>query len=86
MSTLSQSQRILAYLRSGSHLTQLEAYGLFGCTRLAARIADLRSDGHDIRSRMITVESGKCIAEYWFVPPPFEAASAEKHKDQMRMF
>ena len=40
----------LAYLKSGKSLTQKDAVKLFNCYRLSARIADLRKDGHAIRT------------------------------------
>lgn len=40
--TQSQNDSILAHLRSGKTITQIEAYKSFGCTRLSARIYDLR--------------------------------------------
>ena len=44
----SQSKRILDYLKTGAVLTPQDALRLFGCFRLAARIKDLRDQGHDI--------------------------------------
>jgi len=44
----SQKNKILTYLKSGSGLTQLEAYTKFRCTRLSARIWDLRAEGYPI--------------------------------------
>ncbi len=38
----SQNTAILAHLRTGNTVTQTEAYHAFGCTRLSARIYDLR--------------------------------------------
>lgn len=43
-----QSQKILAWLQSGNTLTQLDALHMFRCMRLASRISDLRSEGHNI--------------------------------------
>lgn len=37
----SQSRRILTYLKEGNTITAREARLLFGCDRLAARIADI---------------------------------------------
>lgn len=54
---VSQSAKILAHLESGKSLTPLQALSLFGCNRLAARVLDLRNDGHPIHSRMITVDT-----------------------------
>ena len=46
----SQSKQILEWLQSGKSITQIEATVLFRCTRLAARILDLKEDGHIIAS------------------------------------
>jgi hypothetical protein len=63
----SQNATILAHLRTGNTITQLEAYNAFGCTRLSARIYDLRkrleSEGDkeaiDSVSIAFTARSGK---------------------------
>ena len=47
---MSQKQHILAHLERHGTITPLEALNLFGCFRLAARIAELRAEGHDIRT------------------------------------
>lgn len=39
------SDAILARLKSGRGITQAEAYDEFGCTRLGARIYDLKQAG-----------------------------------------
>lgn len=65
--TDSQNTNILAHLRTGNTITQLEAYNAFGCTRLSARIFDLRkrleSEGDkeaiDSVSIAFTARSGK---------------------------
>ncbi|MBS6026335.1 MAG: helix-turn-helix domain-containing protein [Haemophilus pittmaniae] len=61
----SQCATILRALRNGERLTQLDAYSRFNCTRLGARIYDLKKRGHNIISKMITVPSGKRVAQYW---------------------
>lgn len=66
--TASQCNKILAWLQAGKTITALEALDEFGCNRLAARIADLRNKGNDIKSVSITVtnrDGKKCrVAEY----------------------
>lgn len=65
--TDSQNTTILAHLRTGNTITQIEAYNAFGCTRLSARIFDLRkrleSEGDkeaiDSVSIAFTARSGK---------------------------
>jgi len=40
---------IKKHLKSGNTITSLEAIDLFGCTRLAARIHDLKSRGLNVK-------------------------------------
>lgn len=61
----SQNKMILAALRNGDRLTHLIAERRFRCLRLGARIYDLKQQGHDIKRRMVTVPSGKRVAEYY---------------------
>jgi len=46
-----QKEKILNYLMEGNKLTQIDAFELFGCFRLASRIHDLRLDGHNIKTK-----------------------------------
>ena len=61
-STKTQVAGILDYMREGKEITSLEALNLFGCLRLAARIADIkrRIEGTEeyVYSRFVRV-SGK---------------------------
>jgi len=51
-----QSEELLAYLRDHpGGITPLEALHEVGCMRLAARIFDLRSEGHDILDETVAV-------------------------------
>lgn len=59
-----QCAQILKALKNGEKITQLEAYSRFNCTRLGARIYDLKQRGHNIVSELITVPSGKRVAQY----------------------
>lgn len=63
----SQCALILRALRNGDKLTHLEAEKRFNCLRLGARIYDLKQRGHNIQKTMITVPSGKCVAQYRLV-------------------
>jgi len=45
----SQNALVLKHLKSGKSLTPLTALSQYGIMRLAARIYDLRQQGHDIR-------------------------------------
>ncbi|MNZ47732.1 hypothetical protein D3C78_654570 [compost metagenome] len=66
--TASQCQRIFDHLKDGNSITAIQALDLFGCNRLAARIADLRNADHEITTTTIIVfnrDGGKCrVAEY----------------------
>jgi hypothetical protein len=50
-------------LNSGRTLTAIQALTKFGCFRLAARIADLRKDGVNIVTDIVT-QKGKSFACY----------------------
>ena len=66
---MSQAANILAYMQQGNPITALEALDLFGCFRLAARIKDLKDQGHSIASRPFTTTGGATISEY-YIPAP----------------
>jgi len=52
MST-SQCQKILKHLIRYGRITSMQAFEKYGCTRLSARIADLKAMGVDIETQMI---------------------------------
>lgn len=60
----SQNKQIAAYLNEGNTLTQMEALGMFQCSRLASRINDLRNRGMDIKTEMIVTSTNKRVAQY----------------------
>lgn len=60
----SQAKKIGEYLLSGGKITSLDAFRDFNCTRLAARIHDLRAMGMDIGKSMIKTKTGKSVAQY----------------------
>jgi len=45
---MSQREMIWSHLESGRTLTPAQAYDLYGCMRLAARIHELRKQGKSI--------------------------------------
>jgi hypothetical protein len=59
---MSQNNQILKHLKK-KPLTPLDALAMFGCFRLAARIQELRVDGHRIRTDMEN-KNGKKYAKY----------------------
>lgn len=60
----SQKKQILAYLKTGKSLTQLEALYKFGCFRLASRINDIRNDGWGVLTEKIKLDNGKIVGCY----------------------
>lgn len=64
VSCASQKARILAYLQKGNRITSLEALHLFGCLRLASRIADLRKD-NEIKDQFVKLSNGKRVKQYY---------------------
>ena len=62
---MSQESQILAHLRRAT-INPMQALERYGCFRLAARIADLRSAGHTIETTMVD-RDGKRFAKYRLV-------------------
>lgn len=59
---MSQNNLILSHLKRAP-ITPLDALERYGCFRLAARIADLRSAGHAIKTEWVE-RQGKRYARY----------------------
>lgn len=61
-----QNAMILEHMKSHNGITTMEAYELYGVTRLSARIWDLRHEGHAIRgeSRVGVNRYGKKVSYY----------------------
>lgn len=47
-------------MRTNEGITSMDAFRL-GCTRLAARISDLRADGHEIESEWVKVNKKQFV-------------------------
>jgi len=60
---MSQNSEILEHLQQGDSITALEALKRFGCFRLAARIKDLKEQGHMIQCRTLNLGAKK-VAQY----------------------
>lgn len=65
----SQNSKVLEYMRNNKGITSLDAIRYIGCTRLSARIADLKKAGYAIDSRMVNVVSrnGRTKVKYYFL-------------------
>ena len=60
---MTQCEQILKHLRTKGLLTPIDALNEYGVFRLAARIKDLREQGHNVVT--IRRQNGeKCYAEY----------------------
>lgn len=57
------------HFASGRSLTQLEAIGLYGAYRLAARVHELKNKGWDITTTIKTDTFGDKYAEYQLAKP-----------------
>lgn len=64
-SCASQCAKIRAWLEEGRSITSWQAIIMFGCTRLSARVWDLRDQGLDVKVRKKITESGSYVAEYF---------------------
>lgn len=58
-----QTKQILQYMRA-QPITAIDALQYIGSFRLAARIKNLRDEGHDIHTEIITTDNGAKIASY----------------------
>jgi hypothetical protein len=54
---LNQRDRILKYLGMGQTLTRLNAWARLGILEAPARISELRAEGHNIKTNMVTVRN-----------------------------
>lgn len=61
---MNQTDEILNYLRAGYSLTPLEALDKFGCFRLGARIWEIKDQGYDIESKIVSGPNGKHYSRY----------------------
>lgn len=50
---MSQEVQIFNHLKRHGSITPLQALNEYGCMRLAARVCDLRGQGHHIETNMI---------------------------------
>jgi len=60
-----QCSIIIECLRTGKTITAMEAFQMFGITRLAARIHELRCRGYDIQSETVVTPAGKRVEAYY---------------------
>lgn len=61
---MSQTTQIQRHLEKGKSITPIQALNKYGCFRLAARIADLRNNGMNIKTTIIKLKNKKQVAQY----------------------
>lgn len=54
---MTQKERILDYIQTHGSITTMEAFSNLHITRLAARIEELKRDGHKIHCTIVTKDS-----------------------------
>lgn len=59
-----QAQAILKHMEDGNGITPLEALGVYGVFRLAARIGEIRDQGHTVITEYKKDYRGKTYARY----------------------
>ena len=81
----SKMDHLKAHLTSGKSITQLEALGLYGLFRLAARIKELRDKGWDISTEIRNDPNGSSYAAYTLEDAPSNGlpsfARPDRYKD-----
>ena len=65
-----QRANILAHLRAGKSITQLQALHLYGCFRLSAIVFRLREQGFIIRTERIKIRKGTFVGRYELIREP----------------
>ncbi len=68
MNKESQNKQILSALENGQRLTAIDILYQFQSLRASGRIFDLRQQGHDIKTQMISLGNGKRVAQYSMKP------------------
>ena len=53
---MTQCEMILRHMKEIGSISPIDALREYGCMRLAARISDLRKQGHEINSEWVTYE------------------------------
>lgn len=64
MAELTQNQKVLNHLKNEGAITSMMAFSKYSITRLAARVKDLRDQGHEIESEMVYASGSVKYAKY----------------------
>ena len=61
----SQAQQVLDHIWEKGGITTITACYWYGCTRLSARIYELKAQGYNIKTRPVKTRKGARVAEYY---------------------
>ena len=61
---MTQCEKVLKHMREHGSISTIEAFTEYGITRLSARVWDLRNDGVEIESEMVTKKRGGTTVTY----------------------
>ena len=67
---MNQTNVVLSHLKSGRTITTMDAYELYGITRLSAKIFELRDKGYNIQFNRIKTTNrfgNKCSYKEYFL-------------------
>ena len=56
---MTQTEKILAYIKENGSITPLDALREFGCMRLASRMNEIKKDGYSVKRKMETAKNRK---------------------------
>ena len=62
---MTQCEQVLQHMRDHGSISTIEAFFNYGITRLSARIWELRRDGYDINTDLVTVKSEKGVKKHY---------------------
>lgn len=75
-----QNQLVLEHLQAGKSISPLEALGVYGVYRLAARINELKGQGHVIHTEHRRDGNGRPFARYTLGVPGRDLDEAGVHE------
>ena len=62
---MTQNEMLLHHMRKHGSITTMEAFSLYGVTRISARVWEMRHAGHNVDKVMETNDNGKTYARYF---------------------
>ena len=62
---MTQNEMLLHHMREHGSITTMEAFSLYGVTRISARVWEMRHAGHNVDKVMETNDNGKTYARYF---------------------